>query len=141
MKAKYIALLPVLLILSGCATSTQVQQMIDANNQKLASEQLKPEFDRISEQLEDLAARVRTAEAAAARSEETVQSLSLALNKTQGDIGLMSKKITKLAEQTESQQSLVDRQNEAIINIFRKQLADLQETIRQLEGEPTEPAE
>jgi chromosome segregation ATPase len=158
MKAQWIVLLAGILILSGCATSSQVQQMIDDNNQKIASEQLKPEFDRISERLADLETRllelvsqVDALEKLSLRSSESVQSLSLALNKAQGDMGQISKKVADVKALVESQQdaidasaAAVDAHKGALVDVFRKQLANLEAVIQQLEGkldaEPEAPA-
>lgn len=137
------------LFLCGCATSSQVEQMIDDNNQKIAVEQLKPEFDRLNEQLAELGARldslttrVVAAETSGAGVEETIRSLSLALNKAQGDMGLVQENLDQIRTLAVSQEAAVnqavaavDEQKAALIGVFRKQLADLQDVVQQLEGE------
>ncbi|QHI68273.1 hypothetical protein [Tichowtungia aerotolerans] len=157
MRALWIFLIAILLV-CGCTTSSQVQEMIDSNNQKIAAEQLKPEFDRISEQiaavevqLKDLTERLDTLEKISARAEEKILNISLALNKAQGDMGVISQKIQEVETLAKSQQSAiraaadsVAAQDKMLLEVFRRQLTGLAKVIEQLEGDVKnleEPAE
>jgi chromosome segregation ATPase len=156
MKSLWIMLAGSLLI-CGCMTPRRVQEMIDENNQKIAAEQLKPEFDRISGQinavearLNDLAERLDVLEAVNARSEEKILNLSLALNKAQGDMGVINQEVQAVEALAQSQQSAiraatdsVKSQNEMLLGVFRRQLSGLAKVIEQLEGDiqGLEPAE
>jgi len=169
-----VILLPALLVLAGCTTPGKVRTMIEENNQRLAAEQLKPEFDRvdalISETAQELAEtgdaittlkiafeaeRQSVAEKISALDSETkaaleeekkqtaakIQNLSLALNKTQGDLGIMQEKINEMQGIFSSQQkeidtirNLVDTQKDALLSIFRKQQEELARVIETLEA-------
>ncbi|MGE4489768.1 MAG: hypothetical protein AB7E95_09520 [Kiritimatiellales bacterium] len=211
---KYSLSVLILLILCGCATPGKVQKMIEENNQKLAAEQLKPEFDRIDGMLaesagriedqqkkeaaldsristvqKDLSGRVSTvqdeltrqvAELKAAQTRQLaelktalekqiadgqaslaeqldairkvmtkdqelttsrIQSLSLALNKAQGDMGLVQEKVAEVQSLYSLQQddlkntrALVETQKESLLAVFRKQQEDLGNLVNELEG-------
>jgi PBP1b-binding outer membrane lipoprotein LpoB len=152
MMKTWIICLAAALLVAGCATPSKVQEMIEANNQQLASEQLKPEFNRINQELEDTLAK---AEALTALIEELkaecsadkeltssrIQSLSLALNKAQGDMGLFQEKMVEVGnicsmqrDEINETRSAVDRQKDALLAVFRKQQEDLSGVIALLEG-------
>lgn len=152
---KRLWILPILLMF-GCATPSKVQEMIDSNNQKIAAEQLKPEFDRISEQFAEISEqfagvesqltalndRLDVLEQVSARSEEKVLNLSLALNKAQGDMGLINQKIKEVEELVQSQRGAIDAarssvasQNEMLLELFRRQLSGTAKVIERLEDD------
>jgi chromosome segregation ATPase len=151
MKALSICLTAVL-VLSGCATPGKVQQMIEENNQKLASEQLKPEFDRINSLLTETSARMKSldkqiTDLQTAMTDEQqlssakIQNLSLALNKAQGDMGLVQEKINEIQGVFSMQQKdiketrkIVDAQKDALLTVFRKQQEELTKVISTLEA-------
>ena len=89
-----------------------------------------------------LAERVDSLEQISARSEEKILNISLALNKTQGDMGQINEKILEVKNLVVAQKSAiksatdaVDAQKGALIDVFRKQLADLESAIAMLEGD------
>lgn len=126
------------LLVCGCTTTSKVQQMIDANNQKVAAEQLKPEFERIAvleAQLTGLAERLDVLEAVSARSEEKILNISLALNKAQGDMGLINQTVKSQQRTIREAATAVEAQNEMLLDVFRRQLTGLEDVIKQLEGD------
>ncbi len=148
MRSWLIGLVPELVV-SGCATPSQVQQMIDDNNNKIVAEQLTPEFDRINELLaaveastQKVAGQLTVFDAEQQNAAGQLKSLSLALNKTQSDMGLINEKIAEVKTFCKDQQEDVDAavtavksQKEALLNVFQKQMEDLAAMIEMLESE------
>jgi chromosome segregation ATPase len=147
MKKPVLYLLP-LLVLTGCATSGQMQKMIEANNQKIAAEQLKPEFDRIDEQLtqteESLAALQESVSEEQSRTASQIKDISLVLNTVQADLSVVQRKmeetltaVTAQRDDVREARRLVETQRDALLKMFREQQAQLTEMISDLTDETT----
>jgi len=126
--------------------------MIEENNQKMAAEQLQPEFERITALTEanadQLAALKGTLSEAQQQFDSKLQELSFAFNKTQGDMGLLQIKmadVQKLCVEQETgiktARSMVETQQVALLTLFRRQQAELDDIIKALVGEQVDVQE
>lgn len=134
-----------LLVLAGCATPDQVQKMIEANNQKIASEQLRPEFDRIDEQLrqteEALAALQASVSEEQSETASRIRDISLALNKAQADMSIIQDTVVSQQDDVRTARESVEAQREVLLNLFQRQQEHLAEIIGSLDDTEPQPEE
>jgi chromosome segregation ATPase len=140
-----------IVLLTGCASTEQVQEMINQNHQQ----KLNPKFAKIDDKLvsfEDQLAEIKTrvinleslvnsAKADSSQALTGVETLSRALNKSQEKAKSFDDQLESIKNQVEAQQSVVKdtsnqvtEQKKLLIESFRKQLDNVSGVLEQLEG-------